>query len=172
MEEHPLQDRQAFRFADVFQHDDDELLAFDEDGRGGHPQVQGGNVGGAIHLDAAFPHDLGVALAAFEDGRDSAAGGAVGGGSAAVGALLRPHAAGRLTGTFRQHVGNGDLERLQRRGIGRDDLPLVVEDHDHVGHGIKGLAEQGQALDGGLLAAKLLRLGPAGGCEKSLRHRG
>ncbi len=172
MEEHPLQDRQAFRFADVFQHDDDELLAFDADGRGGHPQVPGGDVGGSIDLDAAFPHDLGVLLAAFEDGLDGAAGGAVGGGSAAVGALLRPHAAGRLTRPLRQHVGDRDLERSQRRGIGRHNLPLVVEDHDHVGHGIEGFAQQGQALDRDLLAAEFLRLGPAGGCEKSLRHRG
>ena len=50
----------------------------------------------------------------------------------------------------------------QRGVVGDHDLPLGIQDHDHVGHGVEGFAQQGHALDGGLLPDELLAGGPGG----------
>ncbi len=66
--------------------------------------------------------------------------------SAAVRSFLNVNASEGLAGTLCKHIRSGGVQRIQKGLVGSDDLPLLVQNQHHVGHGVESFSQKGGVL--------------------------
>ena len=171
MKERALEDGHSFLMADVFNRHQNEDFLLDLERSSRNPKVERDDLGWGLGQNAAFPHGLGVVFSAVEDCIDGPAGRAMHARAAAVRPFFGPNALDRLSGSLFDEFRHAGTENVEQFPVGGHDLPIAVEDHHHVRHGIQSVFQQRQTFDDRCLATKLGGGVPASGSKVRLRWR-